>query len=339
MLPLYAELLDGIVDQVDTRADLWACALVSTGFYRAVARQLYQLIRLSVYSGAEHSEDRCKTLNSILEEKPYLLNNVRSLHVEGWVSAKVIDQLGGKQVVEECYPELVKVLLRLTHAQALEELKIETRNAFGHEFRVGFDLHEMPHCLLALAAVRCMPSLRRVELMMLENPQAVLVTGIPGQDQVAYMKIRSITYDENKAETVSNKSLDIPRVGPLAVYFQEAKADWTSILLVQNQLDAFKDAPQPLQKLEHLHLTSFLAFHNVLCGVQRRIYGVGWSGPSLPSQLTTFHYSYPAMNERLARAQCNQMAQAGKRLGQDCLQLRSLVLTLDAYGAKPAHIF
>ena len=277
MPPLYAELLDGIIGHIDQRRDLWTCASVSRDFYRAASRHIYRHLDVTLGILAHNSGEKyCKMLNGLFEAKPFVLNSVRSLRLVVPPSATGLATLH----TPDKFRHSTEFLLRLTHAQSLEELKIEKQTSPMDYRSLPYDedsalVNQLGlHFSLALEAVRCVPSLHKVELVRLGGAPTVLFTGIPGKDAVVHLCVDSVTFEGKTSEHTSWTLSDLSRDSQLAAHFERARADWPNILLAHTQLDAFsRRGDPPLRTLRHLCLTSLSTFQDFLHDVRRRVYG------------------------------------------------------------------
>jgi len=335
MAEFCTELLDQVVDSIDERRDLWACAAVSHHFYRAASRHLYRHLYINLGDMDLGSRDRyCEVLNGIFEVKPFILSVVRSLRLmlplaeKAWVDSP------------NQFRHATEFLLRLTHAKGLEELKVDRRvpTIFAEIARGRgksmFSNHHGQYLLLALEALRCIPSLKNVGLVRIHNPPTVLVTGIPGQDAVVHLSLTSVTFDVEASEKVWILS-DIPRDGPLTIHFERAAADWASILRVHTRLGSYNHADPPLHKLQHLRLTSVSLFRNYLHDVGMCIYGTGArkSRPLL-HDMKIVNYAGRETGDAMMLTWAGygdvNLVTAGRTLAQDCPQLQKIILDLDS---------
>ena len=336
MPPLYAELLDAVVDNLDQRRDLWACALVSRDFYRAASRHLYRHLYIKLGNLAhDPGEKYCEILNALFEAKPFVLNSVRSLQLVVPPSARGIPA----SHIQAKFRQATELLLRLVHAQALEELKVERQIHFlAHRIRalrlVDRALQNQlgQHFVLALLAVRCVPSLRRVELARLDGVPMVLVTGIPSEDAVVQLSVESVTFDVEASETSWTLS-DVPQDGPLAIHFERARADWASIVHARTQVDGFKRADSALHTLRYLRLASVSTLYEFLSGVPSRTgYGAGTGDQArILFSLKTIHYAGRETRKPPFDGWGDtDLTPAGATLARYSPQLHTLILDLDS---------
>ena len=229
----------------------------------------------------------------------------------------------------QTFHQTTELLLRLAHAQGLEELTVERKRVPIYRLlpapvkrRLARRLGQ--HFLLALGGVRCVPSLRRVELVRLDGVPAVLVTVMIGKDAVVHLSVYSVTVDAEALDKVTSLS-QVPR--PLIVHFQRANADWESILLLHTRVNAFECADPPLHTLRHLRLASISTLRGFLQAVQKLMYGT--ERKQLLPNLKTVHYTgrETLHDESIGYRDAN-LFQVGLVLAQHCPQIQELIVNL-----------
>jgi len=338
-ISLPTELLDAIVGYITDTASCRTCTMVSQAFYQSASRRLYRSFHITIWDEARVTERHCKKLNTLLAMNPYVIASARSLALEfsidnwSWhhVESEDGDEMdAGENKDDDEFWELTKFLLRMTHAPCLEQLSISSVYLeLGSTLTWGRRLHTVRESvLLGLMAIRCMPSLRRVNLSCLNRPPTALVIGIPGLDTLESMSVDYGTFDISEPDTYW-KWLDIPRKGPLAMCFKESKADWDAILRVNSQLSNL--TYPALRQLTELRMKRLGDFYSYLQDIQKRTGGTTAPGPLFPS-LTTFRYLTSEVDPYVSTDVAFQhphLDQVARMLVAHCPRLYKLVLEVD----------
>ena len=218
---------------------------------------------------------------------------------EKWIEALVEQDGDGGEAEEDQTDSFVALLLRLAHSPRLQELTVEYKTSRYNraEFMEKEDAAKRwlkdiigPTAPLALCAIRCIPSIRRVHLINLYYPPLPLLIGIPGSDAVEYLTLQGVNYSLRPSMQLQARNYwigtDIQSDGPLAALFRAAPLDWEEILRIwRKDLDssAAAGAALPFHRLSYLSLTRGSRFAQDPEGVAGLM-----SGELLPA-LTTFH--------------------------------------------------
>jgi len=333
------ELVDLIVDNLEKRPDFWICARVSHSFYSAACRHLYRSINIVISEQPEYSEYECKRLNTIAGNNPYFLSSVRRLGLD--LSMSYFSNFGPKKYTEVItseggdagkHHELTKFLLALTRASGLEELAFVSKWWRSHGPTVSQGLHGIgEHALLALVAIRCMPSLKSVEFNHLYYPPIGLVVGLPDRDRVTKMVVNLGQFHLAQSEQ-RWKPADLPKDGPLVTHFNEARADWEAIFRVHHQPDTFR-GNVPLRRLANLQLDRVSPFYDYLEEIHALV-AREVPANALLSGLRTLCYSTLPVNRDIS----TQVAELGRLLLSNCLLLHKLILEIGPDDGSSTHI-
>jgi len=286
--PLPAELLDPIVYYVYKGRDLYSCRLLSRAFNQAASRLLYQSISITLHSPPIYTNKRCEVLNDMLQRKPHILNWIRSLNVN--LTMGFGPRMWGYEAPEDYvvldshsfdHQEVTELLLTMTHAPRMEELVVRKDRGDNLPLR-----HIAQDIMTALVALRFMPSLRRLQLIGLQDPPVALVIGHPGLDGVISPSVNRGTFIIEKSEA-NCKGLGIPTQGPLSTSFRNARVDWDSVFRVQSHLNTFNltETP-PFHAVTHADLYPILPFYEYLQEVHQRM---GGRQPAF-ARLKVLHY-------------------------------------------------
>lgn len=331
--PLFPELLDLAFQHIGDYADLGSCRLVSRAFCAAASRSFYKTFSITLHCpGPAYTIARCKAMNELLNSKPHILDYIRTLRICLSMFATPWQDTGDPdEDSTPCvdFPEMTKLLLTMTHAVGLEELTIGAGIGTGWiEARsAGKDN------MLALLALRCMPSLRRVHLEYIDSPPIALLIGIPGEDSVLEMAVSYGKLDIGKMEA-DWQDLGLPTEGPLAHPFKEAKADWETILRVTSQLHTFSSTETPpLHQLEDLDVKDIDRFHALLVYVQEKM---GGRQPLFP-RLGIFRY-HPFRPSDTSAGETTEWV--GRMLAMDYTSIRKIIIIIqptDCHGESDSY--
>lgn len=321
--PLLPELMDLVFQHVEEDRSLRSCRLVSRAFCAAATRSFFRTFNITLRDPIPTSNTiaRCKAMNELLYQKSYILDYTRVIRIfftsEWEARDPLAEEFRGVSLAGIDSSELTKLLLKLTQAVGLEELFIDAGgwDSWHYTQNVGKDN------MLALLAIRCMPSLRRMHLEYLDNPPIALLIGIPGKDTLLEMSIESGSLDIEPMEAHWN-ALCVPVEGPLAHPFKEAKADWDTILLITSHIHRFSSAETPpLHQLGVLNVKELESFHTLMFYIQEKM---GGRQPLFP-QLRTFHCR-PSISNDLSAGQTPEWV--GRMLFMDYGSVRKIVITM-----------
>ena len=276
--PLFTELVDLIFGFLDSHdGDLESCRLVSQAFGRAASRILHRSISVTLHNPAIYTNTRCKVMNEMIQSKPYILNNIRTLKVNfSKYPGRQLQWEEGDEVIEDYElvenqfstedTELTKFLLSMTQATGLEELVVTGPG--------GRLLHVGQHTMMAIIGIRFISSLRHLRLSGLQDPPTALVIGDPRADRVTRLSIQSCGFDPWQSEDADwALGFEVPAEGPLSTSFKEAKVDWEAILRVHSHSSTFtiEEAPSLFRSVTHVHLSSILPFYEYVEEVQQKM--------------------------------------------------------------------
>ena len=327
--PLSAELVHLVLSHLnDNIFDLRSCRLASQAFSTEASRILYRSIRITLHYEPSYSERRCKLFNEMLQSKPWILNYIHSLRVD--LSMEIGPWMGELRLVNYVtmdpdsidHQEFTKLLLNMTRASGLEELVVIRGRRICCSLRhVGQDI------MTALVAVRFMPSLKRLQLIGLEDPPVALVIGHPGLDRITTLSVKRGSLDIEKSEA-DWKGLGIPTRAALSTSFREAMVDWDSLLRVHSHLSTFnlKETP-PFHEVTHIDLSPILPFYEYLQKVQKRM---GGRQPLFP-HLKTLHYrsfGAPTHPDSLEEPDPRILESAKEMVARECPTIQKLIVDI-----------
>ena len=328
--PLAAELVELVVSHIDDSRDLRSCRLLSQAFCRAASQNIFRSISVTLYDPPVYTNKRCEVMNEMLQSKPYILNWIRSLNVKfsmgrGPQTLQWDEEDQDYDLVEphsiHDHQEFTKFLLTMTCASGLEELVVKWCSQYRTLRHVGQDI------VPALIAVRFMPSLRRLQLVDLEDPPMGLVIGHPDVDGITNLSVKRGSFDVGKSEAYW-KDLEIPTQGPLSSTFREARVDWDSVSRVQSQLSTFNVKEMPFfHTATHLDLNPILPIYDYLKEVQLRLGG----RQSAFEQLKVLRYwSFtPSPTWNWDDPDPRVLEKARQMVGSECSTIQKLILDIE----------